>query len=268
VTALAPRPAPALTRPRLLIGHVPIDVLGFAEALDAIERLVAAGAGGGVFTPNVDHVVQAQRDPAFREAYAAAALSLVDGTPLLWASRLLGRPLPEKISGSDLLAPLAALAGRARWRVHVLGAPRVVGPAAEVLARRYDVQVVGIDAPVVRLGEDQGDEARAAAERVRAARPHLVLVGFGAPKQELWIHRHRAELGPAVAVGVGAGLEFLAGLARRAPPWMSRCGLEWLHRLAQDPRRLWRRYLVDDPRIVAIVIATWLRARRAREATS
>jgi N-acetylglucosaminyldiphosphoundecaprenol N-acetyl-beta-D-mannosaminyltransferase len=267
MTAIVPRAAPA-PRARLRIGHVPIDRLTFAEALDAIDRLVASGEGGSVFTPNVDHVVQAERNPAFRGAYEGAALSLVDGMPLLWASRLLGMPLPEKISGSDLLAPLAERAGRSRWRVHLLGAPGVVGPAAEVLARKYGVHVVGADAPLVQAGDDGGDEARAAAARVRSTRPHLVLVGFGAPKQELWIHRHREELGGAVAVGVGAALAFLAGLTPRGPAWMSRWGLEWLHRLAHDPRRLWRRYLVDDPKIVPIVLATWRAARRAREATS
>ncbi len=251
-------------RARLRLGHVPIDAVTFAGALDAIDALVAAGRGGVVFTPNVDHVVLAERDERFRAAYDTADLSLADGQPLVWSSRLLGAPLPEKVSGSDLLLPLMDLAAARAWRVFLLGAgPGVAEAAAERLRRERGVDVVGTAAPFVRAGPGEADpEGDAAALAIQRARPHLVLVAFGAPKQELWMHRRREALAPAVLLGIGASLDFVAGRARRAPRWVSRAGLEWLWRLVREPRRLWRRYLVDDPRFLAVLWRTF-RERRA-----
>jgi len=261
-----PRRPPAAPATRLRIGEIPIDVVTFAGALDGIEAMVLAGNGGAVFTPNVDHVVKAERDPAFRAAYAAADLSLVDGTPLVWASRLLGRPLPGKISGSDLVVPLARRAATRGWRIYLLGgAPGDAERAAEVLTRVHGSAVAGVDAPQLDLGPGGAERCRAAAGRARRSGAELVLVALGAPKQELFIHRHRGDLAPAVAVGVGASLAFLAGTARRAPAWVSRAGLEWLHRLASDPARLWRRYLVEDVAFLPVLARTWRRERLARE---
>ena len=254
-----------MSAPRLVLGGVPVDRLTAAAALDRIEALVAARAGGAVFTPNVDHVVLAARDSSFASAYQRAELSLADGMPVVWASRLLGAPVPEKVSGSDLLLPLAERAARRGWRLYLLGgAPGVADEAGRRLQALFPaLMLAGTDAPL--LSADPGDPASAAAlARLRAARPDLVLVALGAPKQELWIDRHRDALRPAVAVGIGAALDFLAGRARRAPRLVSRAGLEWLWRLAREPRRLWRRYLVQDPAFAAIL---WreLRARRKGE---
>ncbi|HEX8910305.1 MAG TPA: WecB/TagA/CpsF family glycosyltransferase [Anaeromyxobacteraceae bacterium] len=251
-----------MSTPRLVLGAVPVDRVSLAEALDRIEALVVAGRGGAVFTPNVDHVVLASREPALARAYAAVDLSLADGMPVVWAARLLGAPVPERVSGSDLAFPLLERAARCGWRTYLLGgAPGVAEEAARRLrARLPSLVVAGTDAPRITL--EPGDpEGEAALARLGAARPDLVLVALGAPKQELWIHRHRTALGPAVAVGVGATLDFLSGRVRRAPRWVSRAGLEWLWRLGREPRRLWRRYLVQDPAFAAIL---WreLRARR------
>ena len=248
---------------RFLLGGVPVDRVTAAEALDRIEALVAAGRGGAVFTPNVDHVVLASRDPELARAYGAVDVSLADGMPVVWASRLLGTPLPEKVSGSDLVLPLAERAAQRGWRTYLLGgAPGVAEEAARRLQARFPGLVLaGTDAPRVTLEADaEGDHALA---RLAAARPQLVLVALGAPKQEVWIHRHRAALGPAVAVGVGAALDFVAGRVRRAPRWVSRAGLEWLWRLGREPRRLWRRYLVQDPAFAAIL---WRELRDRRRA--
>lgn len=255
-----PRPGHAAGG-RLRLGAIEVDRVSMRQALDAIEGLVTAGRGGLVVTPNVDHVVIAERHAEFREAYAAAALSLADGMPILWAARLLGSPLPEKVSGSDLLLPLVERAAARRWRVYLLGAgPGVAEEVARRLRQGLGVDVVGTDAPQVRL--DGGpDQSLAALARIREARPDLLLLALGAPKQEVWAHRHREALGRAVVVGVGAGLDFVAGRVPRAPRWMSRAGLEWLYRLVREPRRLWRRYLVDDRRFVAVVWRAW-RARR------
>ena len=241
---------------RIRLGHLWIDALTFAEALDRIVALVRSGAGGSVFTPNVDHVVTAEDDLAFRAAYAAADLSLADGQPLVWASRLLGAPLPGKVSGSDLVWPLLERAAQLRWRVYLLGGDPGVGEAvAARLERELGLRVVGVDAARIPL-EAPGGSPDAALARLCAARPDLVLVALGAPKQERWIHRSMAALRPAVAVGVGASLDFLAGRLSRAPAWMSRAGLEWLYRLLQDPRRLAVRYLWKDPRFLLVLLRT------------
>jgi N-acetylglucosaminyldiphosphoundecaprenol N-acetyl-beta-D-mannosaminyltransferase len=201
-------------------------------------------------------VVQVEHNPSFRAAYEQASLCLVDGQPLIWASYLLGAPLPEKISGSDLILPLMHRAERRRWRVYLLGGGPGVGVlAAKKLQKQFDVDIVGIDAPHV-TPSGQAVEGQAVVDRIAAAQPHLVLAAFGAPKQELFIHGALAAIRPAVAIGVGAGFDFIAGRLRRAPRWVSRGGLEWLFRLAQEPRRLTRRYLIDDPKFLTILYRT------------
>lgn len=260
------RDPPSQDYGQVRFGHLWIDVLGFADALSRIEDLVRDGKGGCVFTPNVDHVVTAEDDEVFRAAYEAASLSLADGKPLVWFSRLLGTPLPAKVSGSDLVWPLMELAGKRRWRVYLLGgAPGAADSAAARLERELGVCIAGVDSPVIQVGGLHG-ESDAAAERVRAAGPDLVLVGLGSPKQELWIHGALPRIRPALAIAVGASLDFVAGHVRRAPPWMSQAGLEWLFRLAQEPRRLAYRYLVKDPRFLLVLARTAVapRSRRTR----
>jgi len=211
----------------------------------------------------VDHVVKADKNEAFRRAYADASLSLADGMPLVWVGRLLGCPLPERVAGSDLLMPLLELAARRRWRVYLLGgAPGVAEEVSHLLTEEMGVSVVGWDDS--RISDDGSDSSGGSVTRAAAVRPDLVLVGLGPPKQELWIQRARHALGPAVSLGVGASLDFLAGRFQRAPRWMARIGFEWAYRLAQEPRRLWRRYLVDDPRFAWIVLRTWLAPRSGR----
>ena len=250
-------------RKRVRFGNVWVDGLTFPEALAEIERLVVGGLGASVFTPNVDHVVTAENDATFREAYAAASLSLADGQPLVWASRLLGVPLPEKISGSDLVLPLMDLAAHRRWRVYFLGGPAgVAAAAARRLEREVGVQIVGVDSPTIQLDREPPDDS--VVERLLDAHPHLVLVALGSPKQELWIHRVRRIIRPAVAIAVGAALDFLAGRVQRAPLWMSRCGLEWLFRLSQEPHRLARRYLLKDPRFLFVLARTLWAPRSSR----
>jgi N-acetylglucosaminyldiphosphoundecaprenol N-acetyl-beta-D-mannosaminyltransferase len=238
------------------VGILWVDAVTFDGALDAIASLVRSGRGGSVFTPNVDHVVTAEDDLEFRAAYEAVDLSLADGKPILWAARLLGKPLPAKVSGSDLIEPLLRLAGQSGWRVFFLGgAPGVAVAAAERARRDFGVNVVGTASPFIRLDGTAGDLEQGIDE-VTAARPDLVLVAMGAPKQERWIHHNRKRLGPAVGVGVGASFDFVIGRIARAPRWVSQAGLEWLFRLVREPRRLAHRYLVKDPRFLAVVART------------
>jgi N-acetylglucosaminyldiphosphoundecaprenol N-acetyl-beta-D-mannosaminyltransferase len=241
----APRPE------RIAIGELPLDRVSLDQALDEIDRLVREKQGGTVFTPNVDHVVLGQHNARFRAAYAGASLSLVDGTPVLWASRLLGRPLPAKISGSDLVRPLMERAARNGHRVYFLGGdPGVAEQAKAVLERELPaLKIVGLDDPRINVDSISEDVL----SRIREAKPDLVLVALGAPKQEIFSHEQREALKPAVLLGIGASLDFIAGSRRRAPHWISSAGLEWLYRLAQEPRRLAGRYLLRDPQFLWIV---------------
>jgi N-acetylglucosaminyldiphosphoundecaprenol N-acetyl-beta-D-mannosaminyltransferase len=246
--------------PRIRIGRIFIDRLSFDAALARIEGMVEAGRGGAVFTPNVHHVVIAEKLPLFSEAYAIADLCVADGQPLIWASYVVGKPLPEKISGSDLVPRLIERVAQRGWRTYLLGGPPGVAEAAgRVLRKRYGDVVAGIGVPVVPLAPSVVDDG--IVDAIARARPELVLVALGAPKQELLIHRIRSRIAPAVALGVGASLNFIAGAQRRAPRWLSRAGLEWLYRLVHEPR-LARRYLIEDPAFALILLRSLREAWR------
>ena len=208
-----------------------------------------------VVTPNVDHAVMLESHSGLRAAYNDASLILADGMPLVAAARLLRRGVPERVAGSDLVPALfEATAKQGRLRVFLLGAaPGVAERAAERISATWpNVDVVGTHSPPLGFERDQ-NENTVILDQLRIAQPDLLVVGFGAPKQELWVHEHRHELCARVAICAGATIDFLAGEKARAPVWMRKTGLEWLHRLASEPRRLWRRYARDAwvfPRLV------------------
>lgn len=252
---------------RVSIGPLEVDRISFDEAVSRIVDLAESGKGGYVVTPNVDHVVIAEQDPRFLTAYKDAALSLCDGFPLLLTSRLLGLAgvgarLPEKISGSDLALPVLEKAAERGLRVFFLGAgPGVAEKAkAKVLELYPSISIVGTSAPMVNMDKPSSEREGIVAE-LNDAKPHVVFVAFGAPKQELLCHEIAPRVKPAVLLGVGATLDFLAGTVKRAPAWMSRVGLEWAFRLGQEPRRLAHRYLVRDTQFPLIVAKHALRRR-------
>jgi N-acetylglucosaminyldiphosphoundecaprenol N-acetyl-beta-D-mannosaminyltransferase len=198
-----------------------------------------------VVTPNLDHAVELRQNERLRAAYEAAALVLADGMPLVWASRLGPRPLPERVTGSDL-TPRVLGAAPAGVRVFLLGGSEAAAEAAErnIRSRYPGLTLVG------RLSPPRGFEHDAAwSERIVHAitesRAQLVVLGLGAPKQELWAHRHADRLPATVMLCVGATIDFLAGTVSRAPRWMQAIGLEWVYRLLSDPKRLLRRYARD-----------------------
>jgi N-acetylglucosaminyldiphosphoundecaprenol N-acetyl-beta-D-mannosaminyltransferase len=212
-----------------------------------------------VVTPNVDHVVMYQHRADLRAAYEDASLVLADGAPLVLASRMLRRALPERVAGSDLVPQVFASAN-SPLRVFLLGAaPGVAEAAAERIFEKWPgVQVVGTDAPPLGFENDAAENARILA-KVNAAAPELLIIGFGAPKQELWVHRHRHELNAKVALCAGATIDFLAGNRRRSPVWMRRVGLEWVHRVASEPRRLGGRYARDAWAFPQLLWREWRR---------
>jgi N-acetylglucosaminyldiphosphoundecaprenol N-acetyl-beta-D-mannosaminyltransferase len=214
-----------------------------------------------VVTPNVDHAVLFNQRADLRAAYSEASLVLADGKPLVWAARLLKQPLPERVAGSDLVPQLFASTNEP-LRVFLLGAEPGVGEVAaeRIEAQWPNVRVVGAYSPSFGFERDATENDRIF-EIVASAAPDLVIVGLGAPKQELWVHRHHRELAAKVVICAGATIDFLAGHRRRSPMWMRRFGLEWVHRLCTEPRRLASRYLRDAVVFPQLVWQQWRAAR-------
>jgi N-acetylglucosaminyldiphosphoundecaprenol N-acetyl-beta-D-mannosaminyltransferase len=232
-------------RPPIAILGVPFDNVTKAEAIGLVEQMIASRQPHYVVTPNVDFLAQARRDVELRRILFEAHLVLCDGTPLVWASRLLGNALPERVAGADLVPLLIELAAQKRYRLFLLGAaPESAQRAVSRLQAQYPSLIVAghYSPPFNQLLEMDHDEIK---RRIRAAKPDLLFVSFGCPKQEKWVAMHYRNLGVPVTAGVGATIDFLAGQVKRAPAWMQRSGSEWIFRLAQEPRRLFRRYLTD-----------------------
>ena len=223
----------------LTILGVRVDAVTFDQALALIEAFIAEGHPHQVVTVNPEFVMAAQSDAEFRHIINTSALALPDGVGVWWASCCLGRPLPERIPGADLVERLAELSARRGYRLFFLGAmPGVADRAVEVLRSRYPgLAMAGTCAGSPRLEDEAANIAR-----VQAARPDVLLVAYGAPAQDRWIARNMSRLGVAVCIGVGGSFDFIAGVRPRAPRWLRRLGLEWLHRLITQPWR-WRRML-------------------------
>ncbi len=247
---------------RQTIFGVTLDDLDLPQAVAAIGDAVAARAHAYVVTPNVDHVVRLRRDPLFRLTYEHAALCLVDSVPLVIAARLVGRPLVGRVAGSDLLPALCRLAVEQGYSVALFGGRGGVAlrAAAVLKANHPALRIATVYTPPDDF-QIEGPDAEAAVAALNLAKPDILFVGLGSPKQELWVHWHWDRLAVTVAVCCGAALDYAAGAKPRAPAWMQRAGLEWLWRLAHEPRRLWRRYLVDDLAFLGIVLKEWWRLR-------
>jgi N-acetylglucosaminyldiphosphoundecaprenol N-acetyl-beta-D-mannosaminyltransferase len=226
--------------------NVRVDRVDFAAAMERVRQAIQARRPCQIVTVNVDFVKLAKADSAYRRLINTADLSVADGMPLLWAARLIGAPLPERITGTDLVLGCARMAAAEGHRLFLLGAaPGVAEQAAAELERRFPgLTVCGAYAPP--FGPWAEDEDRQIVQRIQAARADVLFVAFGAPRQDVWIREHMAELNVPVSVGVGGTLNFLAGKVRRAPQWMQDFGLEWLYRVVQEPGRLWKRYLLED----------------------
>ncbi|WP_119031473.1 WecB/TagA/CpsF family glycosyltransferase [Gordonia rubripertincta] len=213
-----------------------------------------------VVTPNVDQVVTLSKNPQLRGLLDSASLRIVDGKPIVWLAKHLGIANVHRLTGADLLTKCAAESAARGWTVAIVGGPAgVAATAASNLASSYPgAQVYGLDLPNARVGEPAPPEVL---QRLTEIAPDLVFVCLGFPKQEAWVAANRDHLPGAVYIGAGAAVEFAAGTKARAPQWMQDVGLEWLHRLGQEPSRLARRYLVDDTHFVRIAIASIWKAK-------
>jgi N-acetylglucosaminyldiphosphoundecaprenol N-acetyl-beta-D-mannosaminyltransferase len=232
---------------RVQVGDLWFDPLTESEVIAVVCEAWAAGHGGSIFTVNIDIALSATRDATLAELLAKASLVVADGMPLVWASRTRGDALPERVAGSSLMWSLSAAAAAEGRSVFLLGgAEGVPEIAAKALVTRSEnLRIVGAESPP--FGFDETDEGvRKAVATVAAAAPDLVFVGLGFPRQERLIEHLRQALPDAWFLGCGGGIPMAAGVLRRASPVLQRLGLEWVHRLALEPRRLARRYLRDD----------------------
>ncbi len=241
---------------RTSILGVEVDRLSRAEALARVTELVERPTPALVAFANAHALNVAARQPRFAAVLARADLVLNDGSGLAIAGRLVGRPFPENLNGSDFVPAVVELAARSGWRVYLLGAlPGVAAAAADV----FRAQAPGLVVCGVHDGHFPDEASAAVAAEVRTARADVLLVAMGNPRQELWLADWLGETGASIGFGVGALFDFQSGRVRRAPAWMNRAGVEWAFRLAQEPRRLARRYLVGNPLFLARVAASLAR---------
>lgn len=235
------------TRETQTLGGITFDLLSEAEVIRHVVTESRVGHGGWVVTPNTDILRQVRDNPAALTLVQEASLRVPDGMPLIWASKIRGKPLVERVTGSSLIFTLTEAAAQTGLSVYLLGGePGVPQIAGESLSRRYQgLKVAGTDAPP--FGFDKSPTGMTAVlQRLLDAAPNIVFVGLGFPKQERVICELAPMLPAAWFIGCGAAIPFAAGTVPRAPVWMQRCSLEWVHRLGIEPRRLSRRYLLHD----------------------
>ena len=237
-----------------------VDNLTMQETLEKVERFIATGLPHQHVVVNVDKLVKASRDPDLQQIINDCALVNADGMPVVWASRLLGKPLKERVAGVDLFEALMARAGEKGWRVFLLGArEEVVGRVAELYTRKYPRLVLA----GYRNGYWQGEQEEAAvAQQVGGSRADLLFVAISSPKKEQFLGRYQAQMRVPFAMGVGGSFDVAIGKVKRAPRWMQRTGLEWFYRFLQEPRRMFRRYFIEDMAFFKLLIKEARKSRR------
>lgn len=242
--------------PNLLVSHslilgIPVANLNEDEAVRAIDALIAKGGSHYCAVVNAAKLVAADKDERLKRALLDADLVTADGMSVVWASRLLGHRLKDRVTGIDLFERLVELAARRGLAVFFLGArDESVRGTVELFATRYPaLRIAGF-----RDGFFDASEARSVSESIKLSGADLLFVAMGSPRQEHWIASNLALTGVRFAMGVGGSFDHLSGAVRRAPKWMQRIGIEWLHRLAQEPRRLWRRYLIGNSAFIWLVL--------------
>ena len=233
-----------------------VDNLDMEESLAVVEGFIRSGRPHQHVVVNVDKIVKASRDPGLRRIINDCDLINADGMPVVWASRLLGKPLKERVTGVDLFEALMARAAEKGWRVFLLGArEEVVSGVAHLYPARYP----GLTLAGYRNGYwKPEDEDRVVAE-IAATRPDILFVAISSPKKEAFLARYQAAMKVPFAMGVGGTFDVAVGLVKRAPVWMQKAGLEWFYRFLQEPRRMFRRYFIDDMAFVALFAREWVK---------
>lgn len=234
--------------------NVSLDNLTMAEAIESADALVRKNQGAYILTPNVDHLVLIESHKDLADAYDSADLILTDGMPIVWFSRLFGKPVKEKISGSDFLPKLCERAVQKNYRMFLLGAADDVAKmAAQKLRQAYPGLIVaGTYSPPINF-ESNPEEMTKIDALIHNAKPDILVVALGCPKQEVFIYKNRERWNVPLSIGVGASLDFIAGRVKRAPKWMSEHGMEWLYRMMQEPGRMFKRYVLRDWRFMKLL---------------
>jgi N-acetylglucosaminyldiphosphoundecaprenol N-acetyl-beta-D-mannosaminyltransferase len=240
---------------------IPCDAVTVSEARDFATRAVDEGGFHSVLFANAAKVVMAEHDEALREAMLRADFVGVDGQSLVWASRVLAQPVPERVAGIDYMLDLLGVADERAWRVFLLGATDPILDGVEAYCHERHPGMVIAGRRNGYFGADLDDEVVRAIAKSNA---DVLFVGMPSPRKERWIVEHGPPSGVSLAVAAGGSFDVIAGAVRRAPRLWQRLGLEWLWRVLQEPRRLWKRYLVTNSRFVALVVRARWRALRRR----
>lgn len=231
-----------------------INNVTMSETVEAIEQMIAADKKSYVVAINVDVVMKIEADPYLKKIVDDADMVLVDGKPLVWISKLHGRPLKEKVSGSDLVPLLCEVAAKNGYKVFIIGGKEGSAERAKqrLEEKLPDIKIVGTYAPPFGFEKDDAELERIN-RMISQAHPDLLITCFGCPKQEKWIYENIEKYDAKVSICAGATVDFLAGNVTRAPRWMSEHGLEWFYRFLQEPKRMFKRYFVDDVKIVGLI---------------
>jgi N-acetylglucosaminyldiphosphoundecaprenol N-acetyl-beta-D-mannosaminyltransferase len=234
----------------------PITKLQLEDVSALAEAFIASQRPHYIAVVNVAKLMAMRRDKALRQSIFAADIVGADGVPVVWASRLLGAPLPGRVNGTDLMFKLLEKGDQKGYRIFFLGAQaKVLDRVLHVVRTSYPgVQIAG-----AQHGYFAEDEEADIVRRIHTSRADILFIAFGTPKKELWVQRYLQEMRVPVVHGVGGSFNVLAGIMPRAPLWMQRSGLEWLFRLWQEPRRLWQRYLVTNTQFVVLLLWAWSR---------
>jgi N-acetylglucosaminyldiphosphoundecaprenol N-acetyl-beta-D-mannosaminyltransferase len=251
--------------PKVDVLGVPLALTDYRRTMEWMDAMVGARRRGYICCAPVHTVMLCREDPDLRAAVLRSSMTVPDGQPLVWALRALGHPLPDRVYGPDLMAAYcerSTLNGTSQYLYGGRDLEALRRLERSLLDRYPGLRIAGGHSPPHR--PLQADEEREVAERINRARPDVVWVGIGVPKQEKWMARMREALEAPVLVGVGAAFDFHAGLVPQAPPSLQRAGLEWAYRLAREPRRLWRRYLAYNPRFVTSFARQYARRRLGR----
>ncbi len=238
-----------------------VDALSFSATLDAVVDIVERRIPTQHLAMNAAKVVLLRSDPSLRAVASECGVISADGVPIVWASRLLGHPLPGRVNGTDLMEALCGLAGVHGWSVFFFGARQDV---VEKVARWAESTYPGLRIAGVRNGYFADSDNEAIVAQIAASGASILFVGFPTPKKELWLHQHLADLSVPFCMGVGGSFDVVAGKLPRAPRWMQRNGMEWLFRLIKEPKRMWKRYLVGNTRFIGIVLSELLKERYRR----
>lgn len=230
-----------------------IDNVTRKEAIEYIEGIIRSRKTGYVITPNVDQIIIIERDSYFKEICNNAELLLTDGHPLIWISKFYHRPIKEKICGSDFMFELCDISAKKGYSVFLLGAaPGVANKAANKLKEKYHgLKVAGTYSPPLGFEKNE-KEIMNINQILLNSKADILFVGMGAPKQSIFIYENMNKYNIPVSFSVGAAIDFAAGNVKRAPKWMRHHGLEWFFRITQDPKRLFKRYIVDDMKIIKL----------------